>query len=174
MLDDLNDVFYQVIYEGPGLKNVTSWTDLALHTITDPAIVFPPNQLATFEARLSIMATGFLVSVTSRTSDAITAKWLGTVHVDRLPEHLMNWGALESMKENELAAEMRAGLLRFVFDRRPGASAKSHSYVTPSSTLDEMSRPWYKNGEHLNWELDERFVGAKLIDRKQKWKLVES
>src|SRR6201999_2747155 len=109
---DLDDTFYQVIYSGPGLKNTIPWPDLALHTVPDPAIVFPPNQQNTFSAGLSIMATGFLVSIISRESGVFEAKWLGTVHVDRLPEASMNWGALESLKGDELPAEMRNGLLR--------------------------------------------------------------
>jgi hypothetical protein len=174
MLDDINDTFYQVLYEGLRLKNTTPWTDLALHTTPDPAIVFPPNQQEIFDAKLSITATGFLVSIISRANGEFVAKWLGTVHVDRLPEQSMNWGALESLKGDELPAEMRNGLLRFVFNRRPGASGGSHSYVTPRGVLDGLERPWYKDGASLAWELDDRFVGGKRIEREQRWKLVTS
>jgi hypothetical protein len=135
-----------------------------LHTTPDPAIVFPPNQQEIFDAKLSITATGFLVSIISRANGEFVAKWLGTVHVDRLPEQSMNWGALESLKGDELPAEMRNGLLRFVFNRRPGASGGSHSYVTPRGVLDGLERPWYKDGASLAWELDDRFVGGAEVE----------
>lgn len=173
MLDDINDTFYQVVYEGPGLQNMNTWKDLDLHTINDPAIVFPPKQLDAFEARLSLLATGFLVSITFRSPEIFIADWLGAVHVYRLPEHRMNWGALESLKGEELPTEMRAGLLRYVFDRRPGLRSISHTYMTPRNTLDNMIRPWHVDGASLNWELDSRFTGANVIPREQSWRLID-
>ena len=169
MLDDLNNVFYDVDYESSSLNNSTPWTKLGLHNVADPAIVFPPNQWQMFEENSS--ATGFLVLIQSRDSGLFTATKIGTVYVRPLLQEFMNWGVLESLKGSELPSEMRAGLLRHVFNRRPGANARMISYVTLRRVLDNMHRPWHQNGAWLNWELDDKFTGGSLIGNEQMWKL---
>jgi hypothetical protein len=171
VLDDLNDVFYDVDYESSDLKNTTPWTELALHTVADPAIVFPPNQYQMSENNKTLRITGFLVSIQSRDSGLFTATKIGTVHVQQLQKKYMNWGALESLKGAELPSEMRAGLLRHVFNRRPRGSARMISYVTPRHVLDNMPRQWHRNAAALNWELDERFAGGARIGKERKWRL---
>lgn len=184
MLDDLDNVFYDVDYESSELQNSTDWTELALHNVVDPAIVFPPNQWQIFEECWTwrqvggeledrpLIATGFLVSIQSRDSGIFNATKLGTVHVLQWRQQHMNWGVLESLKGTELPSEMRAGLLRHIFNRRPGANTQMViSYVTPRRVLDENSRPWHEDGASLNWELDHRFAGGARIGREQKWRL---
>lgn len=173
LLDDEDNVFYDVDYTSPGLRNTVSWKQLALHTIPDPAIVFPPAQWQKLKDP-NWLPTGFLVSIQSREPDCFKAVNLGAVHVKPRPQALMNWDVLESLKGPELPAEMKAGLLRKVFNRRPGANMQSISYVNPRKVLDKMSRPWHRDGKWLNWELDDRFVGGKRIDEGQKWRLYAS
>jgi hypothetical protein len=43
MYDDSPDSFYDVDYETQLLQYTIPWADLAIQTITDPAIVFPPE-----------------------------------------------------------------------------------------------------------------------------------
>jgi hypothetical protein len=171
MLDDKNDTFYDVDYESLDLKNSTPWVELALYTVQDAAIVFPPGQWDIHEANKSVRVTGFLVSILNRTGGLFTAKKIGTVHVQPFPQKFMNWDALESLKGSELPSEMKAGLLRHVFNRRPGSGFRVIEHVTSRSILESMSRPWHRNGDALNWELDHRFAGGSCIEREQKWKL---
>ena len=48
LVDDINDKFYDVDYDGANdpskLGNTLSWAKLALHKVTDPAIVLPGDQ----------------------------------------------------------------------------------------------------------------------------------
>jgi hypothetical protein len=64
MLDDSSQVFYDVDYQALQLGNTTPWSTLALHTVPDPAIVFPPEQCDMLQ--IMNFATGFLVSIESR------------------------------------------------------------------------------------------------------------
>ena len=169
MLDDLNGVFYDVDYETPLLGNKTPWMELALHTVTDPAIVFPPEQQDMLHKKQ--FATGFLVSIGSRSPTLITARMLGRVNVKKLPQELMNWSALRALKGKELPAEMCAGLLRRIWNRRAGAAAQSFPFVTPSRILNGMPRPWHRDGVALNYELDERFAGGKALGPPSCWKV---
>ena len=169
MLDDLNDVFYDIDYETPLLGNKTPWTELALHTVPDPAIVFPPEQQDMLHKMQ--FATGFLVSIESRSSTLITARKIGRVNVKQLPEKLMNWSALRALKGKELPAEMRAGLLRRIWNRRSGAADHSIPFVTPSRILNDMPRPWHRDAVALNYELDERFAGGKALGPPSRWKV---
>lgn len=173
MLDDEDGVFYDVCYDSAPLRNTIPWTELGLHNFVDPAIIFPPAQWQKL-ADPDWLPTGFLVSIQSRGPEHFTAIKIGTVHVKQLPQALMNWEVLESLKGPELPAEMKAGLLRSVFNRRPGSNSQSISYVNQRGVLDKMSRPWHRDGNWLNWELDHRFAGGRRIDEKQKWKLYAS
>jgi hypothetical protein len=170
MLDDENGVFYDVDYGSEPLRNSTPWSELALYNVVDPAVVFPPAQWQKLHD-LDWLPTGFLVAIQSRDGNVFRAVKIGAVHVKRLPRDLMNWGALESLTGPELTAEVRAGLLRRVFDRRPGSNAGPVSYVNPKKVLDGMPRPWHRDGNWLNWELSHRFVGGKEIDEGQRWEL---
>lgn len=161
MLDDLNDIFYDIDYEAADLKNIEPWTALKLHTVKDAAIVFPPKHWDWHEKHISARVTGFLVSIQSRTPELFTGTKLGAVHMQLFPEKFMNWDGLEGRKKAYLPSEMRSGLLRHVFDRHPGSQTRTIFYVTPRKILDGMSNPWHNDGAALNWELDERFVGAK-------------
>jgi len=172
MLDDQDDILYDVDYESKELKNTTPWVDLELHKKVDPAIVFPSVEWQKHEADKQKKVTGFLVSIQSREGGWNTAIHLGTVHVVQYQPEFMNWAALESLKGSELPAEMKDGLLRKVFNRRPGSGTQALSYVNSLSVLDGLPRPWHRDGQALNYELDERFVGCKMIAKDQKWKLL--
>jgi len=170
MLDDENNVFYDVDYGSAHLRNSTPWPELALHNVVDPAIVFPPAQWQKLHDP-DWLPTGFLVAIRSRDDNVFKAVKIGTVHVKQLPRALMNWGALESLTGPEFVAEMKAGLLRRVFDRRPGSNSGPVSYVNPKKVLNGKPRPWHQDGKWLNWELNHRFVGGKEIDKGQRWAL---
>jgi hypothetical protein len=174
MLDDQNDAFYEVDYQSVDLRNRTEWTVMELHTVPDPAVVFPTLQWQRFENDTNEKITGFVVDIKSRDEDYWTAEKIGMVHVRRFPQEYMNWSALASLKGSELPEEMKAGLLRNVFNRREGSTVQTISYVTQRRVLDNMKRPWHQDGAALNWELDERFVGAKRIEGDQKWKIYAS
>lgn len=169
MLDYTNDVFYDVDYETANLRNSTSYAALALHTVQDPAIVFPPNQWNMLQTMK--FATGFLVSIISRDGQTFSAKNLGSVNVKPLRQELMNWAALRSKKGPELPAEMKAGLLRHVWNRRSNAATQSIPYVHQRHVLDNMSNPWHRDGVALNYELDQQFAGGRLFGAEQQWKL---
>lgn len=169
MLDDLNDIFFEVKYDDPKLGNTKNWTELSLHEVDDPAIVFKSNQDPFLQQRSYDRVEAYLVSIIKRDSHAFRATILGTVYVRPFAEKFMNWGALESLKGSELPAEMRAGLLRHVFNRRISNDSQHYSYVTPRKILDNMPRKWHEDGGALNWELDDRFVGAKRIAENQNW-----
>lgn len=171
MLDDQNDAFYEVDYQSVDLRNSTDWTALKLHTVPDPAVVFPTLQWQKFENDINKKITGFVVDIKSRGEDSWTAEKIGAVHVRRFPQEYMNWSALASLKGSELPEEMKAGLLRKVFNQREGSMVQTISYATPRRILDTMKRPWHQDGAALNWELDEKFVGANRIEKDQKWKL---
>lgn len=169
MLDDIHQVFYDVAYQPPHSGNTTPWPALAAHTIPDPAITFHPHQWTRLQATRSAM--GFLVSINHRDGDVFHGTIAGTVSVQTLPQNLMNWAALRSLKGPELPAEMRAGLLRRVWNRRPGSRTDAVSYVTSGAVLEQMPRPWHRDGAALNWELDERFAGGVLLGEQQQWRL---
>lgn len=171
MLDDQNNAFYEVDYQSVDLKNSIDWTALKLHTVLDPALVFPTLQWQTFEKDMNKKITGFVVDIKSRDEDSWTAERIGTVHVRRFPQEYINWSVLASLKGSELPEEMKAGLLRKVFNQGRSSMTQTISYVTPRRILDTMERPWHQDGAALNWELDERFVGANRIEKDQKWKL---
>jgi hypothetical protein len=170
MLDDENDIFYDVDYGSEPLRNSTPWSKLALYNVVDPAIVFPPKQWQKLHEP-DWLPTGFLVAIQSRDDNVFRAVKIGAVHVKRLRRELMSWGALESLRGSELTTEMKAGLLRRVFNRRPGSNAEPASYVNAKKVLDGKQRPWHQDGNWLNWELSHRFVGGKKIDEGQRWEL---
>ncbi len=170
MLDDENGVFYDVDYGSAPLHNSTPWSELTLHKVVDPAIVFPPAQWEKLHDP-EWLPVGFLVAIRSCEGDIFKAVKIGTVHVKPLPRALMNWGALERLKGPELTAEMKTGLIRRVFDCRPWSNAGPVSYVNLKKVLDAKSRPWDQQGNWLSWELDERFVGGKEIDKGQRREL---
>jgi hypothetical protein len=174
MLDDQHDIFYEVDYQSADLRNTTEWTTVELHSVQDPAIVFPPLQWEKLGNDMNEKITGFVVDVKSRDDECWIAEKLGAVHVRRFPQEYMNWSALASLKGSELPEEMKAGLLRNVFNRRVNPEEYTISYVTLRRVLDNMKRPWHQDGAALNWELNERFVGAKRIESGQKWKLYAS
>ena len=79
--------------------------------------------------------------------------------------------ALRALKGKELPAEMRAGLLRRIWNRRSNAADQSIPFVTPSRILNGMPRPWHRDGVALNYELDERFAGGKTLGPPSRWKV---
>ena len=175
ILDDANDTFYNLDYDAANnptkLGNKLSWNELALHTVPDPAIVLPENQWKWLHDEERQFSKGFLVSVESRQGGIFIGKKIGSVFVSKLKQEHMNWAALRSLKGEELPAEMRAGLLRRVWNRRSDANTSSIPYVTPAHVLDNMPRPWHRDGEWLNWELDHQFAGSKVIQPEQRWRL---
>ena len=175
MLDDANDTFYDVDYDAannpPRLGNEVSWIELALHAVPDPAIVLPGDQWKWLHDERRRFSMGFLISIESREENVLYGKKIGSVFVKKLDREHMNWAALRSLKGEELPAEMRAGLLRRVWNRRPSADVSSIPYVTPARVLDGMPRPWHRDGEWLNWELDHQFAGGKVIRQEQRWRL---
>jgi hypothetical protein len=40
MLEDQNNAFYEIDYQSVDALNVTDWTEVELHTVADPAVVF--------------------------------------------------------------------------------------------------------------------------------------
>ena len=168
MLDDLNEIFYDVGYDIVHVKNTVPWTELNLHKVPDPAIAFLPGQAENLEK--DGYATGMLVSIDYRSENLISARRMGNVNLRVLPKKFMNWSALDAQKGRELPEEMREGLLRKVWNRRPDPENQTISYATPSHVLDNMPRPWHKNGAALNLELDQRFVGALALES-QRWHL---
>jgi hypothetical protein len=169
MLDDSTQKFYDVDYQTELLGNTTPWTALALHQVRDPAIVFPPEQCDMLE--IMKFATGFLVSIECRDREMFVAKKIGSVNVKLMEEKLMNWAALRSLKGDELPAEMRVGLLRRVWNKRPNAASQSIPYVTPRLTLDDMPKHWHRDGAALNYELDQIFAGGAPLGEQQHWKV---
>jgi hypothetical protein len=167
MLDDSTETFYDVDYQTELLGNTTPWTALALHKVRDPAIVFPPEQCDMLQTMA--FATGFLVSIERRDREIFVAKKIGRVNVKPLEEKHMNWAALESSKGGELPMEMRAGLLRRIWNRRPSATSQPIAYVTPRAILEGMPRQWYQDGAALNYELDQVFAGGAPIGEQQHW-----
>jgi hypothetical protein len=83
----------------------------------------------------------------------------------------MNWSALESKKCPELPAEMKASLLRHIYNRRSGTGVQNISCVTPRKILDDMKRNWHLDGALLNHELDNIFAAGKRVSNEQRWKL---
>src|SRR5882757_9040178 len=79
MLDHLENIFYDIDYQTPQPGNNASWTELGLHTVPDPAIVWPPNQAGKLQT--AGFATGFLVSIESRSEGIFSAQKIGTVNV---------------------------------------------------------------------------------------------
>lgn len=171
MLDDSSQIFYDVDYGTRLLGNSTPWTALALHTVPDPAIVFPPEQCDMLP--FMNLVTGFLVSIESRDRGVFVAKKIGRVNVKPLKEGLMNWAALRSLKGDPLPAEMSAGLLRRVWNRRPNAPPRAIPYVTPGHILDNMPRPWHRDGAVLNYELDQIFAGGVALGTHQHWRVYD-
>jgi hypothetical protein len=164
MLDDVNQIFYDVRYRG---ADSTSWTAIKAHQIPDPAIVFPPNQWTHMLA--SSHGTGFLVSIESREREVFYARMLGTVNVAPVDEKRMNWGALRGEKGPELPAEMKSGLLRHVWDRRSRPSFHAIAYETSAAVLNRMPRPWHRDGAALNYELDHVFAGCLALGAQTSW-----
>jgi hypothetical protein len=153
------------------LKNRKSWKDLQLHTVQIPAIIFHPDNWQAQDKK-AVVGEGYLVTMEPlQQGEVRTATMLGTVHVSPLKQEHMSWGALEDLKGAELPAEMKAGLLRKVFNRRPGADLSSISYVTPSKTFRGMKSPWHEDGGQLNFQLDSRFAGGSQIEIGQRWKV---
>lgn len=173
MYDDSTDTFYNVDYETQLLQNTIPWADLAIQTITDPAIAFPPEQSSMLKPPPQGMqfATGMLVSVLRREGHTIVARKLGRVNVKPLPAALMSWPGLVEKKGPVLPREMRAGLMRKLWNRRPGARELPITYVASSDILDNMPRKWHTDGAALNYELDNIFSAGKAIRASQRWKV---
>ncbi len=169
MFDDSNQIFYDVNYDTELLGNRIPWPSLKPENLRDPAIVFPPKQ----SDALKIMnfATGFLVSILHREGDKFVAQKLGLVEVKALKEELMNWSALTALKGEELPNEMKAGLMRRLWDRRPGSQHRSIPYVTPGSVLDQMPRRWHTDGAALNYELYLIFAAGAPLASTQHWEV---
>ena len=64
MLDDAHESFYDIDYETAYLGNKCPWATLALYTVPDPAIVFPPCRYNIFQKAKA--AIEFLLSIESR------------------------------------------------------------------------------------------------------------
>ena len=175
MLDDVNDVFYDIDYDAAlkpaALGNTVSWADLALHTVREPALVLQLSQWQWLSNPQTNFARAFLVSIESRNEGIVYARRIGSVFVRKVQQEYMNWYALRSEKGEELPAEMRAGLLRKLWNRSPSHQSPNISYVTPASVLDKMPRPWHKDGAWLNWELDHQYAGGSVIPPSQCWRL---
>ncbi len=88
MVVDINSIFYDI--ECPA-SNTTSWTDLRLRAVKDPAILFPPAQRTIHQHDKTASATALLVSIESRNGDVFTGTKTGVVHVRETPHRLMTW-----------------------------------------------------------------------------------
>lgn len=169
MLDYSTETFYSVNYRAAAQGDETPWSDLGLETITDPAILFQPEQSERLEN--GKFATGFLVSILDRQADKFVARKLGLVNVGPLPEYAMNWAALQSKKGEELKNEMRAGLMKYLWNRRQPAEQALFPYQTPGSVLNSMPRQWHIDGAALNHELDYIFAAGEALPLTQCWGL---
>lgn len=94
MLNNSTQIFYDIDYETTLLGNKTAWSDLALETLKDPAIVFPPKQRD--YAKNGAFIIGFLVSILKREGRRIVAKKLERINVKPFDERLMNWSVLKA------------------------------------------------------------------------------
>lgn len=172
MLEEETGVFYDVDYTTLRAGSDPTWEDIAPEHFEDPAVAFPPTQSR--RLREETIATGFLVSITKREGDEIWARSFGEVMVKPLPPNLMSWDKLIEMKGPVLPAEMKAGLMGRLWNRRPGASqTNTPSFVTSRTILDNMPRNWHVDGAALNYELDYIFAASKLLPASQKWCLHE-
>jgi hypothetical protein len=168
MLDEGNDVFYDVDCQSLRTTDDPSWDTAAPERFADPAIVFPLNQAHMLGPRTS--AVGFLVSITRRHNGEIWARSYGQAMVTQLPPERMSWDGLIDKKGPVLPAEMRAGLMGRLWNRRPGAGTAA-TFVTSAEILDGMPRQWHIDGAALNFELDNIFSAGKEIPMSQKWHL---
>jgi len=169
MFDNSKQIFYDIDYETAQLGNNTPWSRLAPETLRDPAIVFPPEHCDMLE--IMKFATGFLVSILRREGDKFIAKKLGRVNVKPVEPKYMNWSALTTWKGEELANEMKAGLLKRMWDRRAGFTSRVVPYVTSGNVLDEMPRKWHEDGAALNYELDRIFAAGAPLLSSQHWEV---
>lgn len=181
MLDDQEQAFYDVFYGNPLLRNTKPWSSLEMHKLLDPAIVIGPKQLERLNQdpkeleRLNQgypLATGHLVNIVSRSNSVFTAELLAAVNIVPLQEEVMNWSVLKTWKGVEIVTELQNGLLRRVWNRRTFAPTEMVTFSTQASTLNEMPRPWHDDGTYLNYELDQRFMGACKINPDQVWQFV--
>jgi hypothetical protein len=89
MLDEGNEIFYSVDYDGPRAPNGPSREAIAPGRFADPAIAFPPEH--TPKLGPHGRATGFLVSISSRVGGEMRARSYGQVTVKRLAPDVMYW-----------------------------------------------------------------------------------
>lgn len=168
MLDESNDVFYEVDCQTSRTSDEPSWETIAPERFSDPAIAFPPNQAHMLGPRTS--ATGFLVSITRRVNGDIWARNHGQVIVSQLPPERMSWGPLIEMR-GVMAVEMRAGLMGRLWNRRQGAGNAGPG-VIPVQVHDTAPQ-WRINGASLSDELDNMFSAGVEIPMSQTWHLHE-
>jgi hypothetical protein len=170
MLDEGNDVFYDVDCQSLRTTDDPSWDTAAPEHFADPAIIFPPNQAHMLGPQTP--AIGFLVSITRRHNGEIWARSYGRAIVTQLPPERMSWDRLKDKKGPVPPAEMRAGLMGRLWNRRPGARAAA-TFVSTRDILDRMPRKWHIDGPALNFELDNMFSAGREIPMPQTWHLHE-
>jgi hypothetical protein len=170
MLDEENDIFYDVDCTTLRTDADPSWEASAPQGFEDPAIVFPPEQA--YKLGPHSIAVGFLVSITQREDGEIRARSYGRAMVKPLPPQLMSWEGLVDTKGPVLPAEMKAGLMGRLWNRRPGAENEPR-FVTSMDILGKMPRKWHEDGAALNYELDNLFAAGKEISTSQAWCLHE-
>lgn len=169
MLDDVHQTFYDVDYGNHLLRNMSSWTDIAVHELVHPAIVFPPTQSRFLQTRN--FATGFLVSIMSSNEGVNVAKKVGAVNVSILSQNAMSWDALRSLKGNELPNEMRHGIMRRLWDKRPKDDYQKNEFMVRGTSVSSTRRAWPQDGALLSTELDGIFAGGEAITSDQLWEL---
>jgi hypothetical protein len=170
MLNELTSTFYDVDYATPTICNTMEWKDLALESIQDPAIILADGVPVINRPDERMGSLGVLVSINRRTERTLFATYIGRVLVRMFPASLMNWEALAKMKGAARAGEIKAGLMRRLWNRRPGVPQSSGPpWVTSPEILDTMPGRWREDGAALNYELDYMFASSRHIPPEQEW-----
>lgn len=171
-LDDSNDAILSIEYETATLHNLVPWSDLALHNVTAPAIVFPREVDQAHETHKFVKCRGFLVSIQSTTPlGVLVARQLGIVEIAQFPQTVMNWDVLDATYQPEIVQELRRGFLRHMFDNGQHGLQAEWDFSTPAAILDAMPRRWDQDPGVLNEEIYRGFVGASRIANDQRWSL---
>jgi hypothetical protein len=172
MLEETTNTFYDVDTQTPLLGNPASRVTTGLSPSllgSRPAIVFL-NPLG--ESRKKVLrdegfnpefVIGKPVSIESQEGKNVFAKVVGRVNVKPLPQSLMSWEVLKTMKGAALPDEMENGLLGKLWGGEDRSAVGGTDFVTPRPVLDNMPRKWHVDPAALNTELDGIFTAGKKI-----------
>jgi hypothetical protein len=162
------DTFYDVDTTYQPLPSQPAWNSIAAHEISDPAIMLSGNVRGSSES-----VTGFLIAIDCRERETFIGRHIARVQVRELNPALMSWEGLKDMKGPVLPAEMKAGLMERLWNRRSGVTAPDASgpFVSDMAVLSNMPRRWHVDGAALNYELDYIFAAGRELSPDQKWKI---